>query len=424
MNKILFIGLGKLGLIFSFILASKNNYIYGYDINKNIIKDIKENKKSNEPKLNELIKKYIKNFQFEENFEKSVKKTNCSFIIVPTPSKKNFEFDNKYIIQSLKQIGPHLKNKKKYIINITSTVNPGSCHKFIKFLEKKYQIKHGREFLITYNPHLIALGSIYNDVINGDLVLVGSDDKYGHKFLQKLYKNVYKKNNDKLKLLNLEEAEIAKISINAFVTMKISFTNTISQITDKSQNLNAAKILNSIGYDTRIGHKYLSLGANYAGPCFPRDNLNFSKYLMKKNLNFDLPRSSDSVNNSQLSRYINVFNKFNKLKKPKIGICGLSYKKNTNLTTKSPGMLLYNYFKKKFKTTAHDEYYPMQEVKNFESNLENFAKNLDVIFLCYPNNNFKKLEKFSYKKKVLIIDLWNFLKIKNKKVKLKTVGIS
>ena len=69
----------------------------------------------------------------------------------------------------------------------------------------------------------------------------------------------------------------------------------------------------------------------------------------------------------------------------------MSYKKNTNLTTKSPGMLLYNYFKKKFKTTTYDEYYPMQEVKNFESNLENFAKNLDVIFLCYPNNNFKKL---------------------------------
>jgi N-acetyl-gamma-glutamylphosphate reductase len=66
----------------------------------------------------------------------------------------------------------------------------------------------------------------------------------------------------------------------------------------------------------------------------------------------------------------------------------------------------------------------MQEVKNFESNLKNFAKNSDVIFLCYPNNNFKKLEKFKYKKNILIIDLWNFLKIKNNKVNLKKVGIS
>ena len=106
MNKILCIGLGKLGLIFSFILASKNNFVYGYDINQNINKDIITNKKSAEPKLNNLIKKYSKNFKFEENFQLSVSNSSSSFIIVPTPSKKNKEFDNKYIINALNNIGP------------------------------------------------------------------------------------------------------------------------------------------------------------------------------------------------------------------------------------------------------------------------------------------------------------------------------
>ena len=88
MKKILCIGLGKLGLIFSFILASKQNFIYGYDVNRKIREDIEENKTNSEPKLNDLIRKFSKNFNFEENFNVSVNKTSCAFIIVPTPSKK------------------------------------------------------------------------------------------------------------------------------------------------------------------------------------------------------------------------------------------------------------------------------------------------------------------------------------------------
>ena len=96
--------------------------------------------------------------------------------------------------------------------------------------------------------------------------------------------------------------------------MKISFTNTISQISDKNSKLNTSKILNAIGHDTRIGKKYLSLGALYSGPCFPRDNLNFSRYLKSKKLDFSLPKAIDDVNDKQLDRYINLFSKFNKLK--------------------------------------------------------------------------------------------------------------
>jgi len=424
MKKILCIGLGKLGLIFSFILASKQNFIYGYDVNRKIKEDIEENKTNSEPKLNDLIRKFSKNFNFEENFNVSVNKTSCAFIIVPTPSKKNKEFDNKYVFSAIDQIGPYLKNKKKYLINLTSTVNPGSCHKFIIHLEKKYKIKHGKQFVLTYNPHLIALGSIYNDVINSDVVLIGSDEIYGHQFLKKIYASIYKKNISKLQYLRLDEAEIAKIAINTYVTMKISFTNTISQIADKKKGINTSRILNAIGKDTRIGNKYLSLGALYSGPCFPRDNLNFSKYLTKQKLNFSLPKAIDTTNDIQLKRYIKIFSIMNKLKNPTIGICGLAYKKNTNLTTKSPGMQLFNYFKKRYQTITYDEMKPDKNVDKFEKNIEVFAKKSDVIFLCYPNNIFKKLERINYSKKTLIIDLWNFLKIKNKKVKLKIVGIS
>ena len=102
----------------------------------------------------------------------------------------------------------------------------------------------------------------------------------------------------------------------------------------------------------------------------------------------------------------------------------MSYKQNTNITTRSPGILLYNYFKKKYKTIAYDEYEPDIKITNLENNLNNFAKKSDVIFVCYVNKKFKKLEKIKYFKKILIIDLWKFLNFKNKKVTLKTIGVS
>ena len=62
----------------------------------------------------------------------------------------------------------------------------------------------------------------------------------------------------------------------------------------------------------------------------------------------------------------------------------MSYKKNTNLSTGSPGILLYEYFNTKYKTVAYDEYKPDIKIKKFEKNINAFAKQSDVIFVCYP----------------------------------------
>ena len=425
MKKILCIGLGKLGLIFSQILAENNYQVIGHDINLKIKESIENNEKNLEPYLNKLIQKNKKNFIFEENIEKCILNSNIAFLILPTPSSKNGEFSNRYIINAIDKICQYLENKKKYIINITSTVNPGSCEFFINYIEKKYNFKYGKEFLITYNPHLIAIGSIYNDVVNSDVVLVGSNLKFGHTFLKKIYSKIYKEKKDKIKYLNLKEAETSKIAINAFVTMKISYTNTISQIADKIKNLDSSKILEAIGFDKRIGHKYLSLGGSYSGPCFPRDNINFSFFLKKNKLDNSLPLAVDKINNLQFKRYIEIFKKKRHiLKKPIVfGICGLSYKQNSDIITKSPGYLLMKYFKKKFKVLFYDEYVS-GNFKNRIFDLKEFFNKSNFIFVCYKDKKFKKLEKFKTNKQKIIIDMWNFIKIKNKRIFLKKVGIS
>ena len=92
--------------------------------------------------------------------------------------------------------------------------------KFIKYLENKFDIKHGVHFILSYNPHLIALGSIYENIMNNDLVIVGSDLKEGHIFLKNFYKKIYKKKIDKLNFLKLKEGEITKSCSVTFIFFK------------------------------------------------------------------------------------------------------------------------------------------------------------------------------------------------------------
>ena len=139
-SKILCVGLGKLGLVFSQVLAEKNGRTYGYDVNEKILSSIEKNEKSIEPNLNKLIKKNKRSFSIVNTIGQGIKLSDGAFLVLPTPSKKNHEFDNSYILNSLNKIGPYLKNKKNYLINITSTVNPGSCEIFIKMLEQKFDL--------------------------------------------------------------------------------------------------------------------------------------------------------------------------------------------------------------------------------------------------------------------------------------------
>ena len=111
-HKIFCIGLGKLGLMFSQVLAEKNINTFGYDINKNTIENIRNNKKFIEPNLNYLLKKNKKKFTIVNNIEEGIKKTTSAFLILPTPSKRNHEFDNKYIENCLDEMGKFLKKKE------------------------------------------------------------------------------------------------------------------------------------------------------------------------------------------------------------------------------------------------------------------------------------------------------------------------
>jgi UDPglucose 6-dehydrogenase len=294
-------------------------------------------------------------------------------------------------------------------------------------------MKNVTDYRLIYNPYFIALGSIVNDLENPDLLLIGTEEKnfsFYKNFLKKIYKN--KINKIKVNLLNFKEAEISKLAINCYVTMKISFSNSLSQISDKKiGTINTAKILNAIGSDTRIGKKYLGLGPMYSGPCFPRDNLAMLAFFKSIKTSGDLFHSTDKINNLQTDRIIKIINGINKFNNKRVGFLGLTYKSGTDLFTDSPAFYIINKlgFKRTNKIVGYDPYFKEKVKKEISKKykilihdtLDTFIKNTDVIFLSYRDKKFSKIIK--YKNKVFI-DPWNFLNANLANSKIIFPGIS
>ena len=179
------IGLGKLGFPFALFLASRKIKVLCYDNNLNVLNDIKKNKSPYiEPNTQKYLQKYKRNILITSDLSIIIYKSDISHLVLPTPSIRNNSFSNKYIINCLNKLAPFIKKKKrKHIINITSTVMPGSSKfVFCKILEAR-GLKNGKDFIITYNPHFIAQGTTIENLENPDFVLIGSDNKHGEKLI-------------------------------------------------------------------------------------------------------------------------------------------------------------------------------------------------------------------------------------------------
>ena len=418
--KISVIGLGKLGLPFSFFLSSKKYKVLGFDINEKIDEEIKKNKVNIEPKLNEYITKYKNNFKFEKKVKNLIHQTDITFLVLPTPSLKNGSFSNNYIMHFLKIICPYLKskNKKNHLIVITSTVSPGSCEEiYIPYLKKR-GLKNNIDFSLIYNPHFIAQGTTIYNLENPDLLLLGSDSDKAYKIIKKFYKKIYK--SKIFKKTSLREGEISKIAINSFITSKISFANYISELCETSKNTDAEKVLDVVGEDKRINHKYLKVGTKFSGPCFPRDNKALSHYSKKQKIQSIIPDKNDSINKIQTKRLMKILKKvIGKNKNQKIGICGLTYKKDTNIVKDSQGYDLLELINKSYlkynKVNIYDNFLEQKQInltnKKIEliQNKSKFIKKSDIIFIMYHFDKFI-LPNIKTKQKKYVIDCWRCIK--------------
>lgn len=395
-------GLGKLGACMAATFAAEGYEVIGLDIDPEKVRAINEARPPvEEPLLAENIKKG--NGKLRATLDpKDIIATDVTFFITPSPSLPDGSFSNEFLLSAMLPVARALREagKKDHLFVCSSTTTPGSCDTvLIPALEKEMGGVCGEVFGFCYNPEFIALGNVIQGLLKPDMVLIGeSDPKYGA-LLEELHVR-HSQNSPTIARMSLVSAELTKISVNAFVTMKISFTNQLRMIAEQFAGANIHNILEAIGSDTRIGKKYLRAGLSYGGPCFPRDNRLLAYVARSKGVEAPLAEATDYVNIlSNKDLYKKVTDKVSD-KKGTIAVLGLSYKPDTYITEEAAGFILAQNLKKDgYSVVVHDvaanisNTPALGEFESIEQVADLVGRN-DVVLavICCPWSNYQDLE--------------------------------
>ncbi|MEY4572222.1 MAG: Synechococcus phage [Bacteroidota bacterium] len=324
-KKISIIGVGKLGLSLALNLERKKFSVLGVDVDQNYVQSLNDKTyKSSEPFITDYLQE-SKNISFTTDLKLSLD-NDVIFIVVKTPSTREWKYDHSQIdsvIESL--IGFGKQSKRKDLI-INSTTFPGYCDSLQKKLNQY-------NYYVSYNPEFIAQGNIIKDQVLCDNVLIGAADKTAEKIIKDIYSSIVE-SNPVFNIMSRTEAEITKLSVNCFLTTKISFANMIGDIAIR-HNCDPDKILNAVGTDSRIGNKYLKYGFGFGGPCFPRDNRALYKCAEEVNIDAELAKVTDDMNERHLNYQIQLFVKNNPDKTKIVDIDYVTYKKDSIIIEES-----------------------------------------------------------------------------------------
>ena len=416
------IGLGKLGLCAAVCFASKGFKVIGVDINIERINMINKGiSPIEETGLSELLKK-TKTLTATHDYKEAILNSDVTFIIVATPSLADGTFSNEYLEKACLRIGEALKKKKGYhLVVVTSTVMPQTTGNVVKsLLEEASGKKCGTDFGIAYNPEFIALGSVIHDFLNPDFLLIGELNKKDGDLLELIYGQTCD-NKPRFARMSTLNAEITKLSLNCYVTTKITFANSLSAICDKVKGADADVITGAIGLDTRVGSKYIKPGLGYGGPCFPRDNIAFCAFARGLEVKAKLAQTVDEVNRDQIVRVVERIKGISAdMKKVKgncrIGILGLSYKPNTPIIDDSQALNITQFLVNEgFKVAVYDPL-AKENARGVLGDQVRYAKNkedcligADIAVIAVPWQEFKEINFRAINKKMVVLDCWKIV---------------
>jgi UDPglucose 6-dehydrogenase len=335
------VGLGKLGAPLAAVLASKGFDVVGVDLNQAFVDALNAGKAPvEEPRLQELIDANRSRLKATTNIDEAILATEVTFVIVPTPSDASGRFSNAALLGAMKSIGLALRRKDSYhVVVVTSTVMPGSTGGEIRqALEQHSGRRVGPQLGLCYNPEFIALGSVVRDMLRPDMILIGESDKTAGDLLESIYAKSCD-NTPTIRRMNFVNAELTKISVNTFVTTKISYANMLADICDRLPDADVDVVTQAVGTDSRIGVKYLKGATGYGGPCFPRDNVAFARLARELGARAELAEATDTVNRYQVERVLGAIDA-RLTDSGVIGVLGLSYKPDTAVIEESQGVAL------------------------------------------------------------------------------------
>jgi UDPglucose 6-dehydrogenase len=217
--------------------------------------------------------------------------------------------------------------------------------------------------------------------------------------------------------MNLVNAELAKLAVNSYVTMKITFANLLGGLCEQLPGGDVDVVTGALGLDSRIGAKYLKGGLGYGGPCFPRDNGAMLCLAQRLGVSFPLAMATDEANRQIAGHVVDVV----ALKVPlgaRVGILGLSYKPNTPVIEESQGVLVTQILLDRgFEVVAYDPV-AMEGARKvfghgikYADSAQACVRDADAVLITTPWQEFKRLDysRLNGSKNPIVIDCWGML---------------
>ena len=331
------IGVGYVGLCTAVGFASQGYCVLASDVDEEKIFKINRGfPPFHEPGLAEKLSASVKKGKLKgivNQTTKVVKESSLTFISVGTPSKPDGSIDLRYVESAAHDIGKALKNKEDFhVVTVKSTVIPGTTSNVVlPILEKESMKKCGKDFGLCMNPEFLRQGSAFQDTINTDRIVIGSQDKLSGDVLEELYRDFYSKQIPPIIRTTLSTAELIKYASNAMLATKISFINTIANICEQIPEADVKVVSTAMGLDKRIGPLFLNAGLGYGGSCFPKDVKALIACAKTFDYDPDLLNSVEKVNQNQPLRAIEFCKReLGTLREKKIAILGLAFKPETD----------------------------------------------------------------------------------------------
>jgi len=357
-----FIGLGKLGMPCAEAVVDKGYHVNGYDI----------------------ISKQSTKIDIKDSIQEVIEQSDIIFVATPTPHEegydgreptshkepKDFNYDS--VKEVLTECNKHIRQEQ--VLALISTVLPGTIRRELAPLVTNTKL--------IYNPYLIAMGSVGWDMINPEMIIIGTMKgvQATATRAQNLL-NFYTKvcdNKPRVEFGTWEEAEAIKIFYNTFISNKITFVTMIQDIAEQLGNINVDVVTKALAKSTmRINSpRYMKAGMGDGGACHPRDNIALRWLAKELDLGYDLFESIISAREKQAENMAKAILKYGK----DIHFTSDTYKSNTNLVDGSYSLLVQYYIKKHGGTLVNGFDTPVEVIVRVHETDSITADNKTIIF--------------------------------------------
>ena len=416
MLKLSVIGTGYLGATHAAAMSSLGFQVVGIDIDPEKISSLRNGKVPfYEPDLEELLQKEVASgrLTFSTDFSDAAD-CDIHFICVGTPQQKDsLAADLTYVDSSVRSIAPHAKSGS--LIVGKSTVPVGTAARLSTLLR---EINSHVE--LAWNPEFLREGFAVEDTLRPNRLVVGVTSDRAEEMLKQAYSTLIANNVPWIRT-DLATSELVKVAANSFLATKISFINAMAEICEVAGG-DVTLLAKAIGYDPRIGSRFLQAGIGFGGGCLPKDIRAFmarSEELGAQQ-SLEFLREIDSINQRARQRMIDLVRAdlSEDLKGKKIAVLGAAFKPDSDDVRDSPALDIAAQIHAAGADVCVHDPKAIEPARRrfpalvFESDIESCITNADAILHLTEWKIYRELDPVSLKSKVkapIIIDGRNAL---------------